>query len=164
MGLDLSLHWDYIIVSSGLFCENSLLGILLLCSVFNLRVSLRAFPACCDPCVSLFVYCCWRKPAGTEDTSKRTQESPRKSDSVEDCRWTVTLRHSSRVRSTNLVSELHRRTASEGIRGTKEGVFRRVAVSEWTQKLYRKVGADLSHSVLCASKDVFCMIDTYRGV
>ena len=127
-------------------------------------MSLRAFPACCDPVVSLFVYCLLEEACRYRRYFEAIQGPPAKSDPGEDCRWTVALRHSSRVRSTNLVSELHRRTTSEGIRRTKEGVLRRAAVSKWTQKFCRKVGQFASHDVLCCINDVFRMIDIFRGV
>ena len=137
------------IVSSGLFCcelvagnpaalqrvcETACVAAYLPCLLRSLR-----FPVC----VLLLEEAC--RYRGYFEANQRVI---RKSDSGEDCRWTVALRHSSRVRSTNLVSELHRRTTSEGIRRTKEGVLRRAAVSKWTQKFYRKVGQHASHDVL----------------
>ena len=88
-----------------MFVVNSLLGSLLLCSVFCLSVSLRAFPACCDPVVSLFVYCLLEEACRYRRYFEAIQGVTRKSDAGEDCRWTVALRHSSKVRSTALVLE-----------------------------------------------------------
>ena len=49
-----------------------------------------AFPFACAICCSyLFVLVCGRKPAGTEDSPKRSKESPMKSDQDGDCRWTI---------------------------------------------------------------------------
>ena len=152
------------IVPSGSFCCELVAGNPAALQRVLLRVSLRAFPACCDPVVSLFVYCLLEEACRYRRYFEAIQGPPAKSDPSEDCRWTVALRHSSRVRSTNLVSELHRRTTSEGIRRTKEGVLRRAAVSKWTQKFCRKVGQFASHAVLCCMNDVFRMIDTSRSV
>ena len=49
-----------------------------------------AFPPACAICCScLSVSICGRKPAGTEDAPKRSEESPVKSDQDGDCRWTT---------------------------------------------------------------------------
>ena len=65
MELDLSLHWDYTLYHLVCSVVNSLLGILLLCSVFCVRVPaivalpvvILSFPCCCTDYV--------RKPIGT---------------------------------------------------------------------------------------------------
>ena len=49
-----------------------------------------AFPptyAICGYCLSVSI--CGRKPAGTEDSLKHSEESPEKSDQDGDCRWTT---------------------------------------------------------------------------
>ena len=49
-----------------------------------------AFPSACAICYScLSISICGRKPAGTEDAPKRSEESLVKSDQDGDCRWTT---------------------------------------------------------------------------
>ena len=46
-------------------------------------------PACAICCYCLSVSVCGRKPAGTEDLSKKSKESPVKSDQDDNCWWTT---------------------------------------------------------------------------
>ena len=63
-------------------------------------------PACtiCCYCLSVSVY--GRKPAGTEDSPKHSEELPEKSDQDGDYRWTTGSRRFGTTPTTNLVSEL----------------------------------------------------------
>ena len=79
------------IVPSGSFCCELVAGNPAALQRVLLRVSLRAFPACCDPVVSLFVYCLLEEACRYRKYFEAFQEVIRKSDSSEDCRWTVAL-------------------------------------------------------------------------
>ena len=63
-------------------------------------------PACAICCYCLSVSVCGRKPAGTEDSPKHSEESPEKSDQDGDCKWTTGLRRFGTTPMINLVSKL----------------------------------------------------------
>ena len=63
-------------------------------------------PACAICCSCLSVSICGRKPVGTEDAPKRSEESLVKSDQDGDCRWTTGSRRLGTAPTTNLVLEL----------------------------------------------------------
>ena len=87
----MSLHGDLLLYPSE-FCSEHVAGNCLLFPQQCVPCDLRVPPACAICCFCLSVSVCGRKPVGTEDLSKQPEESPKKSDQDDNCRWTTRSR------------------------------------------------------------------------
>ena len=144
----------------GLCCSLHALGLsaalqrMCVCSV---HVTLRFLPAYAIILYLLSISVCGRKPAGTEETPKQSKESPTKSDSNGDCKWTTgsgrfgTMPPTIWFRSKSTGGQKVRDYAGCLVKMKKK----QAAVANW-----RSWTQELSNVVLCEEKGADCVIST----